>query len=155
MGAREPVQSASISKRDAMERHNRALLRALQNGHQVVYEGRASVIVRLHFLTAGGGTEVDVGLEGHTGHVNPQSIVIVDGAGSAAPASDVDALHEHNRVLLHALQIAHRVVHENKNCFIHALSFSADKGAVRSIVYLTGSPDKIAPEAITLAPKIN
>ena len=153
MGARDRTPSLSINKRDALERQNRALLRALQQSQQVVYEGRSCRIDALHFLTAGGATEVDVRLDGRPAPVGPDGILIVDAAGHGAASAELDQEHEHNRVLLHALQIAHRVRHQGRFRFIHALTFSADGASTKAIVYLTGSAEPISPAEVALAPR--
>lgn len=78
------------------------------------------------------------------------------GARDKAPSFSLatrDAIERHNRVLLHALQVAHPVVYQGRNRFIQSLTFSGSGGGIDVDVYLTGSPERIAAEDISLAPK--
>ena len=79
------------------------------------------------------------------------------GSRDEAPSvalSKLEAAARHNRVLLHALQTCHPVMHNDRKCFIHTITYSLSGGSVDAVVYLAGSPEPIAPEAITLAPEI-
>ena len=79
------------------------------------------------------------------------------GARDKAPSlslSKRDAAERHNRVLLHALQIAHPVIYQGRNRFIQCLNFQTSGGGIDVDVYLTGSPERIAPEDISLAAEI-
>lgn len=68
--------------------------------------------------------------------------------------SKLAAAADHNRVLLHALQTCHPVMHNDRKGFIHTITFSLSGGSVEAIVYLAGSPEPIAPDAVSLAPEI-
>lgn len=79
------------------------------------------------------------------------------GSRDEAPSvalSKLEAAARHNRVLLHALQTCHPVMHNDRKGFIHTITFSLSGGTVDAVVYLAGSPEPIAPEAIALAPEI-
>lgn len=79
------------------------------------------------------------------------------GSRDEAPSvalSKLEAAARHNRVLLHALQTCHPVMHHGRKGFIHTITFSLSGGSVEAIVYLAGSPKPIAPDAVALAPKI-
>lgn len=56
------------------------------------------------------------------------------------------AAQKHNRVLLHALQTAHPVLHEGKARFIHTLNFQIMGGSMNTTVYLTGDGDRVPLE---------
>ncbi|KQN77794.1 hypothetical protein ASF04_23785 [Duganella sp. Leaf61] len=68
--------------------------------------------------------------------------------------SKLEAAARHNRVLLHALQTCHPVMHNDRKGFIHTITFSLSGGSVDAVVYLAGSPDPLAPAAVSLAPEI-
>ena len=68
--------------------------------------------------------------------------------------SKLDAAARHNRVLLHALQTAHPVLHRGSKRFIQCVTFALSGGTVEATVYLTGSPEPIGPDLITLAPEV-
>ena len=57
-------------------------------------------------------------------------------------------------MLLHALQTCHPVMHNDRKGFIHTITFSLSGGSVDAVVYLAGSPEPIAPDAVSLAPEI-
>lgn len=57
---------------------------------------------------------------------------------------------KHNRVLLHALHTAHPVLYQEKQRFIHTLTFQIYGGGIIGTVYLTGDPTPIAPELVQL-----
>lgn len=63
------------------------------------------------------------------------------------------AAEKHNRVLLHALQIAHPVIYQERQHFIHTLTYYQHGGRIETTVYLTGDPTPRRPEEVTLAPK--
>lgn len=66
-----------------------------------------------------------------------------------------DAIERHNRVLLHALQVAHPVMYREQKRFIHTLRFQTSGSDIGVDVYLTGSTERIAPEEISLATQIS
>jgi hypothetical protein len=68
--------------------------------------------------------------------------------------NQLDAQARHNRVLLHALQTAHPVLYKDRSRFIHTLTYQISGGGIETAVYLTGSPEPLAPEEISLAPDI-
>jgi len=76
--------------------------------------------------------------------------------GRSAAASDAQTpaqlLQRHYRVLLHALQTGHPVIYQQRQRFIHTLSFHSSGGGVEADVYLAGQPDTIRPMEITLDP---
>lgn len=79
------------------------------------------------------------------------------GSRDEAPSvalSKLEATARHNRVLLHALQTCHPVMHNDRKGFIHTITYSLSGGAVDTTVYLAGSPEPLAPDAVSLAPKI-
>lgn len=79
------------------------------------------------------------------------------GSRDEAPSvalSKLEAAARHNRVLLHALQTCHPVMHNDRKAFIHTITFSLSGGSVEAVVYLAGSPEPIAPDAVSLAPEI-
>lgn len=79
------------------------------------------------------------------------------GSRDEAPSvalSKLEAAARHNRVLLHALQTCHPVMHNDRKGFIHTITFSLSGGSVEAVLYLAGSPEPVAPEAIALAPEI-
>ena len=45
-------------------------------------------------------------------------------------------------------------MHNDRKGFIHTITFSLSGGSVEAVVYLAGSPEPIAPDAVSLAPKI-
>jgi hypothetical protein len=72
-----------------------------------------------------------------------------------APAGDDQHLIEkHNRVLLHALQTAHPVLHRERERFIHTLTFQQLGGRIDTAVYLSGDATPLGASDITLAPII-
>lgn len=71
-----------------------------------------------------------------------------------ATMTDRDAIERHNRVLLHALQIAHPVLYQGKNRFIHTLRFQLSGGGLDTTVYLTGDPTPLNADQVQLAPRI-
>lgn len=61
-----------------------------------------------------------------------------------------EAEQKHNRVLLHALQTAHPVLHQGKARFIHTLTYQILGGGISTTAYLTGDSTPIGPEHIQL-----
>jgi hypothetical protein len=73
-----------------------------------------------------------------------------------SPAGD-DQRHlaeKHNRVLLHALQVAHPVLYRERERFIHTLTFQQLGGRIDTTVYLAGDATPLAASDVTLAPII-
>jgi len=59
-------------------------------------------------------------------------------------------IEKQNRVLLHALQIAHPVLHNGIKQFIHTITYQSAGGGIETIVYLTGRPDAVPPHELTI-----
>lgn len=62
---------------------------------------------------------------------------------------------KHNRVLLHALQTAHPVLHEGRERFIQVLRYELIGSEVETVVYLTGSPTPLLGSQLALATRID
>ncbi|MES2319961.1 MAG: hypothetical protein V4631_20975 [Pseudomonadota bacterium] len=67
-----------------------------------------------------------------------------------AKESPQDLVQKHNRVLLHALQTAHPVMHKGKSCFIHTLTFQTLGGGIDTTVYMSGDPAPIRAAEVQL-----
>jgi hypothetical protein len=63
-----------------------------------------------------------------------------------------DAAERQNRVLLHAWQTAHPVLHEGQPRHIHTLLFQKPGGNPEVVVYLVGNSEPVAPEGLTPCP---
>lgn len=63
-----------------------------------------------------------------------------------------DAAERHNRVLLHAWQTAHPVLHDGQQRHIHTLVFQKPGGNPEVVVYLAGCRDPVAPDELTPCP---
>ncbi len=57
---------------------------------------------------------------------------------------------KHNRVLLHALQTAHPVMHLGRQQFIQGLTFTMVGGNIDATVYLAGQPAPVKAAEISL-----
>jgi hypothetical protein len=74
--------------------------------------------------------------------------------GGMSEQPDFDP-QKHNRVLLHALQTAHPVLHEGRERFIQVLRYELIGSEVETVAYLTGSPAPLLGSELTLATKID
>lgn len=80
------------------------------------------------------------------------------GARETAPSLSLatrDAIERHNRVLLHALQVAQPMLYQGRKRFIHTLKFSTSGSDIDVTVYLTGSPEPVTAAELSLPPDIN
>jgi hypothetical protein len=162
VSARPHVESVTLSRRDAAERHNRVLLAALQKAQKIVCAGRAGLIRELSIHPVGGALETDVYLAGSRDPV-PATDVSLQVADPLTPEAsnfqtgDAGAAREahaqHNRVLLHALHTDREVVYQDRYFFIHSLTFAAAVDRIECTVYLSGRADRwLAGELLTLSP---
>lgn len=76
MARTAPAPSASLSRRDAEERHNRVLLHALQTAHPVIYQGMKRFIHSLFYGPGPGGIETIVYLAGSAESIPPADITL-------------------------------------------------------------------------------
>lgn len=60
------------------------------------------------------------------------------------------AAEKHNRVLLHALQTAHPVMYQDKQHFLHSLTFMTYAGGLKTYVYLAGQTLSVPADQVQL-----
>lgn len=61
-----------------------------------------------------------------------------------------EAEQKHDRILLRALQIAHPVIYQGQQRFIHTLTCQISGGSTETTVYLTGDPTPVKPSDVQL-----
>jgi uncharacterized protein YjiK len=70
--------------------------------------------------------------------------------GEAHDLSPMETYQRQTRILLHALNTGHPVLYQQRQRFIHTLTFQQSGGSVEAIVYLSGEKTAVPPMDVSL-----